>query len=140
MDILPLVCFAIYKKVILINTRIFFPTGCGNDGQFRDLCKKLELDHLSLHPNFMTNELRVKHRTELVQIIESQLQMRTNSEWNEILEGAKFPYGPVNPLRDVFQDPQVLHNQMVRKMEHEALGTTIKQVKIHIYIKNNISI
>ena len=80
----------------------------------------------------MTNELRVKHRTELVQIIESQLQMRTNSEWNEILEGAKFPYGPVNPLKDVFEDPQVLHNQMVRKMEHEALGTTIKQVKIHI--------
>ena len=128
------------KKVILRNTRIFTnlifsPTGCGNDGQFRDLCKKLELDHLSLHPNFMTNELRVKHRTELVQIIESQLQMRTNSEWNEILEGAKFPYGPVNPLRDVFQDPQVLHNQMVRKMEHEALGTTIKQVKIHIFQK-----
>ena len=78
----------------------------------------------------MTNELRVKHRTELVQIIETQLQMRTNSEWNEILEGAKFPYGPVNPLKDVFEDPQVLHNQMVRTMDHESLGTTIKQVRI----------
>ena len=94
------------------------------------MCKKLELEHLGLHPKFLTNELRVKHRIELVQIIETQLQMRTNSEWNEILEGAKFPYGPVNPLKDVFQDPQVLHNQMVRTMDHESLGTTIKQVKI----------
>ena len=109
--------------------------GCGNDGQFRDLCKKLELEHLGLHPKFLTNELRVKHRIELVQIIETQLQLRTNSEWNEILEGAKFPYGPVNPLKDVFQDPQVLHNQMVRTMDHESLGTTIKQVRISFISK-----
>ena len=99
------------------------------------MCKKLELEHLGLHPKFLTNELRVKHRIELVQIIETQLQMRTNSEWNEILEGAKFPYGPVNPLKDVFEDPQVLHNQMVRTMDHETLGTTIKQVRISFISK-----
>ena len=99
------------------------------------MCKKLELEQLGLHPKFLTNELRVKHRIELVQIIETQLQMRTNSEWNEILEGAKFPYGPVNPLKDVFEDPQVLHNQMVRTMDHESLGTTIKQVKCLFILK-----
>jgi len=72
--------------------------------------------------------MRVKNRGELVQIIEKAMIGKSNREWDLELEGAKFPYGPVNRLSEVFQDPQVLHNQMVRKMEHDFIGE-IKQVK-----------
>ena len=54
---------------------------------------------------------------------------KTNKEWNEKLNGAKFPYGPVNELKEVFADPQVLHNDMLQSMEHPILGQ-IKQVSL----------
>ena len=42
---------------------------------------------------------------------------------------AKFPYGPVNKLSEVFRDTQVQHNKMEIEMEHENAGR-IKQVHI----------
>ncbi len=52
---------------------------------------------------------------------------RSNKDWDKCLEGAKFPYGPVNNLKQVFADPQVRHNQMIRDMTHSGIGK-IKQV------------
>ena len=64
---------------------------------------------------------------------ENEMVQKTNKEWNEKLNGAKFPYGPVNELKEVFADPQVLHNDMLQSMEHPILGQ-IKQVNL---IKKN---
>ena len=74
------------------------------------------------------------------QILTQSLKQKTNSEWDQIFGGenefgsnntkrkrAKFPYGPVNKLSEVFQDPQVQHNKMQIGMEHENVGK-IKQV------------
>ena len=39
----------------------------------------------------------------------------------------KFPNGPVNNFQEVFNDPQVLHNEMVQTVTDETFGE-IKQV------------
>ena len=62
------------------------------------------------------------HREELIDIINDIMELKTNQEWNEIMEGAKFPYGPVNKLAEVFQDAQVIHNGMVHEMVHDKVG------------------
>ena len=85
------------------------------------------MDTLPTNPNYATNEQRVKNRKKLVEIIESHMITKDNADWNDAMLGAKFPYGPVNPLKKVFEDPQVLHNQMVREMTHDHIGP-IKQV------------
>lgn len=89
----------------------------------------MSLTALPENPKFLKNELRVKHRAELTEIIENEMVQKTNKEWNEKLNGAKFPYGPVNELKEVFADPQVLHNDMLQSMEHPILGQ-IKQVNL----------
>ena len=74
------------------------------------------------------------------QVITRALKQKTNSEWDRIFGGevdtmsnktkrkrAKFPYGPVNKISEVFQDSQVKYNQMEIDMEHENVGQ-IKQV------------
>ena len=76
---------------------------------------------------FATNEFRVKNRSELLDILEDRMKLKTNKEWNQVMEGAKFPYGPVNRLKEVFEDPQVEHNQMMRTMPDGTFGD-IKQV------------
>merc|ERR1719189_366778 len=60
-------------------------------------------------------------------ILEDRMKLKTNKEWNQVMEGAKFPYGPVNRLKEVFEDPQVEHNQMMRTMPDGTFGD-IKQV------------
>ena len=54
---------------------------------------------------------------------------KSNAEWNDIFTAARarFPYGPVNKLADVFTDQQVIHNKMVVEMDHQQVGK-IKQV------------
>ena len=51
---------------------------------------------------------------------------------------AKFPYGPVNNLQEVFRDPQVKFNQMEIDMEHENVGK-IKQVRKKVIVFGNFN-
>lgn len=102
--------------------------GCGNDGQFKDFCQRLDMCDLPKDDKFINNEKRVENRQELVTIIEAQMRQKTNAEWNDLFKsGAKFPYGPVNKLDQVFKDEQVIHNNMVREMKDEHFGS-IQQV------------
>ena len=49
----------------------------------------------------------LNYRSELVSVLTRKLGERTNAEWNAVFEGARFPYGAVNSLKEVFKDPQV---------------------------------
>lgn len=105
----------------------YFTIGCGSDAQFADFCKYLDMFELTQNPKFTTNEDRVAHRQELIELISAKMRQKTNCEWNTCLDGAKFPYGSVNNLQQVFEDPQVKYGQMVVDIEHDKLGT-LKQV------------
>ena len=50
----------------------------------------------------------------------------STAEWNARFDGAGFPYGAVNSIKQVFQDPQVRHRGMEAEVEHQQLGT-VKQ-------------
>ena len=82
--------------------------GCGNDAQFSDLCALIGLTGLAADPRYLSNEDRGRNRGELVSVLTRRLSEKTNSEWNRVFEGARFPYGAVNSLKEVFQDPQVM--------------------------------
>ena len=50
----------------------------------------------------------MRNRLELVAVLSKKLGEKTNEEWNRVFEGARFPYGAVNSLKEVFNDPQVM--------------------------------
>ena len=104
--------------------------GCGNDAQFKDFCLRLNLSYLPSEPKFLTNALRVQHRQELIFILEQEMQTKTNREWKLLLMDAKFPNGPVNNFKDVFDDPQVKHNGMIQTIADDIFGE-IKQVSYY---------
>ena len=52
----------------------------------------------------------------------------STAEWNARFDGAGFPYGAVNSIKQVFQDPQVRHRGMEAEVEHQQLGT-VKQAR-----------
>jgi crotonobetainyl-CoA:carnitine CoA-transferase CaiB-like acyl-CoA transferase len=54
---------------------------------------------------------------------------RTRDEWFELLIRNDVPAGKVNTPDEVFNDPQVLHRQMVIEVDHPTLGK-VKQVGV----------
>lgn len=96
--------------------------GALNDSQFQRLCKALDLEHLASDPNFLTNPSRVENRKELLSIFYERTKQKTTDEWIVKLEKAHVPCGPINTLDRVFNDPQVLHRNMLEEVEHPTAG------------------
>lgn len=85
-------------------------------------CRVLGLEAYIDDPRFKTNALRVKNRDILYPIIEEKMMTRTAGEWAELFEEADVPNGVMNDLNQVFNDPQVIHREMLQYVEHPALG------------------
>lgn len=85
------------------------------------LCKALDLEHLATDPRFDTNEKRRKYRDQLNQIIGARIGTESRSFWIERLNRSGVPCGPIYDLREAFNDPQVLHQQMVLE-SHQPSG------------------
>jgi len=100
---------------------------CGNDRLWAMLTEAMNLPELKDDPRFTTNELRVKHLSELVPLLEKRFSEKSRDEWLETLRGIGFPCGPVYLMDEVFSDPQVLSRKMLVSVEHPKAGE-VKQI------------
>jgi len=91
------------------------------EGIWQRFCGALEIP-LAGDPRFARNADRVRHRTALLDILRPVFAQRTTSEWVERLLGAGVPAGPIYRMREVMEDPQVRHRQMVVEMDHPRAG------------------
>ncbi|XP_038951837.1 succinate--hydroxymethylglutarate CoA-transferase isoform X9 [Rattus norvegicus] len=96
--------------------------GAGNNQQFAVLCKILNLPELIDDSKYRTNHLRVQNRKELVKILSARFAEEVTAKWLCLFEGSGIPYGPINSLKDVFSEAQVLHNGLVMEMNHPTVG------------------
>ena len=78
-----------------------------------NFCRCIEMEELITDPRFDTAEKRRQNRSEINEIINAKIGTKTKARWIEILNRAGVPCGPINNLREVFADPQVLHQEMV---------------------------
>ncbi|KAI8366456.1 CoA-transferase family III domain-containing protein [Choanephora cucurbitarum] len=101
----------------------FVMIGAGNDGQFAKLCHRLGLDDLCQDARFKNNTDRVKHRQELIQLLQDRLQQYDTSHWLEKLEGAGFPFAPINNIQETFAHPQIEARGLVHEVQHKRAGT-----------------
>jgi len=109
----------------------YFVVAVGNDALWKAFCHALGLDSLIADPRFATNPDRVRNRHELTLVLEHFFAGKDSREWLETISRAGVPCGPVNALSQVFEDPQVIHRDMVQEMQHPRLGK-IKVVGIPI--------
>lgn len=96
----------------------------GNDEQFRRFCEIAECPELADDSRFCTNEMRVRHRDDLAEILDPIVAARPSAFWLEELEAQNIGCGPINNLAQVFNDPQVIARQMVHEMRHSVNGGT----------------
>ncbi|WP_231706863.1 CaiB/BaiF CoA transferase family protein [Tsukamurella sputi] len=75
---------------------------CGNDGQFARLAATVGLPGLDEDPRFATNPERVRHRPELVRLLEEALATETARTWVDRLTEAGVPAGTVGDIGSGF--------------------------------------
>ena len=80
----------------------------GNDRQFAKLCEAVESPDLRDHPDYRTNEGRVRNRAALVPELGRRTARYPRDALLEKLYALKVPAGPVNTIADVFADPQAV--------------------------------
>lgn len=81
------------------------------------LCSALERPDL-LHDAFAAGE----RRAEVIRSLEETFERRTRAEWMELLGDLDVCVGPVNDLAETFDDPQVVHREMVFANEIDGVG------------------
>ncbi|XP_026979779.1 succinate--hydroxymethylglutarate CoA-transferase isoform X3 [Sagmatias obliquidens] len=100
----------------------YLVVGAGNNQQFATVCKILNLPELTDDSKYRTNHLRVQNRKELIKILSTRFEEEMTSKWLHLFEGSGVPYGPINNMKNVFAEPQVLHNGLVMEMKHPTVG------------------
>ena len=94
----------------------------GNEKQWGVLCQVIGHPELEKDEKYVTNDLRNENHDELYAIIASVLKEKTTKEWITILEEAGVPCGPVNNIKDVMENEQVLARDMVVTVDYPDIG------------------
>jgi len=90
----------------------------GNDGQFQRFCDVIGLPELALHEDYKTNKQRVINREKLTPLLQTQLLLKDRDDWLAEFEKATVPAGPINNVKEAFENPQILARDMRVNIEH----------------------
>ena len=95
---------------------------CGNDNLFNKFCEVAGCQALAADPRFATNAKRVENRVEITAQLNAVFAKHTTREWVDMLEQAGVPNGPINNLKQVFEEPQVVARGVKIEMDHPTAG------------------
>ena len=95
---------------------------CGNDNLFNKFCEAAGCAGLPKDPRFSTNAERVKNRVEITRLLNAVFEQRTTKEWVKLLDDTGVANGPINTIKEVFEEPQVIARGMKFELPHAAAG------------------
>jgi len=84
----------------------------GNDRQYRQFCALLGVSDLATHPDYATNAARLAHRDRLDALLSVQTNKWSKADLLAACEAHGVPAGPINNMKETFDDPQVIHRGM----------------------------
>ncbi|MGC6390851.1 MAG: CaiB/BaiF CoA transferase family protein [Alphaproteobacteria bacterium] len=90
-------------------------------------------------PRFASPRHRVENRDALEAMIEKVLATNTTAHWVDVLVDAGVPCGPVHNYKQLFEDPQVIHREMVVHVPDDELGD-VPHVRVPIKIGDGIKV
>jgi len=94
----------------------------GNDAIWHKFCNTIEKAELIDDVKFCTNVLRHENHSLLKPIISEEIKKKTIKEWQNILDTAGVPNGPINTIDKVVKDPQIIAREMIVEVEHPIAG------------------
>jgi crotonobetainyl-CoA:carnitine CoA-transferase CaiB-like acyl-CoA transferase len=101
----------------------YLTIGATGAKRWRQFCHLLGTEEWLDDPRFQTNGDRFANRFVLQELINEKLQARTVDEWEQFLNEAGIPAGPVYTMDSALNHPQTRHREMVVERPHPVLGT-----------------
>jgi crotonobetainyl-CoA:carnitine CoA-transferase CaiB-like acyl-CoA transferase len=92
------------------------------DNLWKRFCEVAGDKELAGNPDFATVPLRAKNRPALIAHLNDIMRSKPSAYWVESLNKAGVPCGPINTIDQAWEDPQVKHLGMARRVEHPTLG------------------
>ena len=100
----------------------------GTERHFIQLCKVLGRDDLPIDERFITNALRVKHRSELKAILTVCIQQHKRSDLLNSLQEAQVPVGSIKNMKEVFNSKTSAKMVMTGRLPDGRKGKRVKTV------------
>ena len=97
--------------------------GVASEGIWQRFSKAIGRGELADDPRFAKNSDRVQNREVLTATLSEGFLGRETDAWMKLLNEAEVPCAPVQTIDQVFKAPQVLHREMLVKVEHPTAGT-----------------
>lgn len=95
-------------------------------------CQSIGKPEWETDPRFATNENRLAHRADLIELLSPIFKNTAKNEMLSRLEAAGVPCAPVQEIPDVIKDPQVKARHMIYETEYPGAG---KIKVVHLPIK-----
>ena len=96
--------------------------GAANQSNWERLTALIERSELQHDPRFESNDLRMKNRDQLVEILNREFVKRSTAVWLVLLEEGGLPAGPILSISEMHRDPQTLARDMVVSTSHPVAG------------------
>ncbi len=97
--------------------------GCLSDPLRKRLLQLLGLHDIRFDPGYDPQSPEaIEFGKELTRQAEAIFRQRTTAEWLRILDEAGIPAGPVRFTEELFEDEQVIANNLVVELEHSVIG------------------
>jgi formyl-CoA transferase/CoA:oxalate CoA-transferase len=95
----------------------------GSERLWERFCQALEIaESIGQDPRFATNPDRLRHRAELIPLLDQVFATRDAGFWLERLRAADIPCGPINEVDEILNDPQIQARGMIVELVHPAAG------------------
>ncbi len=91
----------------------------GNDRQFRALCEELGRPELGSDERFATSRARLVNRDAIEAIVQDLVRGHRRDDLIARFEAKGVPAGPVNSVRDIFEDPFIEARKTVHRFVRE---------------------
>lgn len=94
----------------------------GNDSLWQRFCTVMEMPEVGADERFTTNALRVANKPEMYRLINSALAPFAIDEVIARMDTVGIPCGPILTVDRVFENEQVQHTGMERRVQHPTAG------------------
>ena len=91
------------------------------DRYWEPFCRLIGRDDLADDPRFKDLAVRREHAEECVAQLDAEFARRTFDEWKTLLHGFDAPWAPVQSVRELLDDPQVIANGYVGEVVDEGV-------------------
>jgi crotonobetainyl-CoA:carnitine CoA-transferase CaiB-like acyl-CoA transferase len=102
---------------------VYFVVGVGTDALWQRFIAMIDTTtELRSNPRFQNNAERIKHRSELIPILQKVFSQKSACEWLESFATAGIPAAKINGVSEALNDIQVKARGLVVQLEHPMLG------------------